>query len=159
MIISTNQKEVISLRFKLNIDSNAEEITEVTAKKRSSFVDELEYLILKYNEDDKITAYTEDDIKILKFSEIDCVTVINGKTTAIDNNGQQFRLKHRLYELESILPASFIKINKSSIANRNRIEKFTAAFSGSIDAVFKSGYTDYVSRRCFAQIRKELKAK
>ena len=56
-----------------------------------------------------------------------------------------------------LLPAYFMKINKSSIANRNRIEKFAAAFSGSVDVIFKSGYRDYVSRRCFADIKKELK--
>ena len=52
---------------------------------------------------------------------------------------------------------NLIKINKSSLANRKQIERFSAAFSGSVDVIFKSGFRDYVSRRCFADIKKELK--
>ncbi|MBQ5346928.1 MAG: LytTR family transcriptional regulator, partial [Ruminococcus sp.] len=66
-------------------------------------------------------------------------------------------LSFNLYEAAQELPASFIKINKSTIANKTRIERFSAVFSGSVDVIFKSGYTDYVSRRCFAEIKKELK--
>ena len=60
-------------------------------------------------------------------------------------------------EISEILPNYFIRINKSSLANRKQIERFSAAFSGSVDVIFKSGYRDYVSRRCFAEIKKELK--
>ena len=63
----------------------------------------------------------------------------------------------RLYELSEVLPGCFIKINKSSLANRTRIDRFSAAFSGSVDVIFKCGYRDYVSRRCFSEIKKELK--
>ena len=103
------------------------------------------------------TAYTEDDIKVLKFSEIECVTVDGSKTYAVDVTGERYRLKMRLYEISEILPGYFIKINKSSLANRKQIERFSAAFSGSVDVIFKSGFRDYVSRRCFADIKKELK--
>jgi DNA-binding LytR/AlgR family response regulator len=56
--------------------------------------------------------------------------------------------------LESILPTYFIRINKSTLANEHRIERFDAAFSGGVDAVFRCGYREYVSRRCFAEIRR-----
>ena len=124
---------------------------------KEEYLARLEELVRGYSGDNSITAYTEDDIKVLPFSEIECVTVENGKTYALTVSGERFRLKRKLYEIGELLPAYFMKINKSSIANRNRIEKFAAAFSGSVDVIFKSGYRDYVSRRCFADIKKELK--
>lgn len=144
------------MKFDLQVNSKAEERVSAILHSRCEFADKLEEMVMKYNGSDTVTVYTEDDIAVLKFSDIECVTVINSKTFAIDKNGQSYRLKKRLYEIEEILPSSFIKINKSSIANRNSIKKFSAAFSGSVDVIFKSGYTDYVSRRCFAQIKKEL---
>ena len=60
----------------------------------------------------------------------------------------------RLYELEAMLPASFIRINKSALANEAHLERFTASFNGAVDAVFRSGYREYVSRRCFAEIKR-----
>ena len=91
---------------------------------------------------------------MLPFSEIVCITVLEGKTLAVDRNGKKYRLKQRLYELEAMLPPSFIRINKSSIANERLIERFAANFSGAVDAVFRGGYREYVSRRCFAQIKR-----
>ena len=145
------------MNFKLTIDKTQEERVEATLRSKGDFADRLEELVRGYSGDNSITAYTEDDIKVLAFSEIECVTVENGKTYALTVSGERFRLKRKLYEIGELLPAYFMKINKSSIANRNRIEKFAAAFSGSVDVIFKSGYRDYVSRRCFADIKKELK--
>ena len=110
------------MRFKLNIDKTKDELVEATLHGKGDFSYRLEELVLGYTGEDRITAYTEDDIKILKFSEIECITVDGSKTVAIDNSGARYRLKMRLYELEEILPGYFIKINKSSLANRTRIE-------------------------------------
>ena len=60
----------------------------------------------------------------------------------------------RLRDLEQILPSYFIRINKSTLANEHRIDRFDAVFSGGVDAVFRCGYREYVSRRCFAEIRR-----
>ena len=84
--------------------------------------------------------------------------MLEGKTHAIDTQGRKYRLKQRLYELEPQLPSCFIRINKSSFANENRLERFAATFSGAVDAVFKCGYREYVSRRCFAAIRRRYDA-
>jgi DNA-binding LytR/AlgR family response regulator len=88
------------------------------------------------------------------YEETECITVIDRKVIAIDTEGRRYRIKERLRELESILPSYFIRINKSTLANEHRILRFDAAFSGSVDAVFRCGYRDYVSRRCFAEIKR-----
>ena len=125
-----------------------------TVHEPSAMTEQIQQLVMEYTGTDRITAYGEDDTVILKFQQIACITVQDGKTYAIDTKGRQYRLKQRLYELEGLLPASFIRINKSAIANENHIQKFAANFSGAVDVVFQGGYREYVSRRCFAQIKR-----
>lgn len=145
------------MKFKLIIDAEKDEEIVATVHGRSALIDEIESLILKHT--DRIPGYTEDDIKMLSVAEIQCVTVLDGKTYAIDGNNRRYRLKQRLYELEQQLPSSFIRINKSTLANENALDRFSVTYAGSIDAVFKCGYKEYVSRRCFAQIKRRLESK
>lgn len=145
------------MKFRLIIDKNKDEEVVITAHQRSAFIDEIEALLSRHT--DRIPGYTEDDIKMLSASDIECVTVLDGKTYAIDHKNRRYRLKQRLYELETVLPASFIRINKSTLANQSALDRFTVTITGSVDAVFKCGYTEYVSRRCFAQIKRRLEEK
>lgn len=145
------------MKFKLIIDKEKDEEIIATVKQRTALIDEIEALISKHT--DRIPGYTEDDIKMLSVSEIECITVLEGKTYAIDSKNQRYRLKQRLYELEEQLPSSFIRINKSTLANEARLNRFKVTYAGSVDAVFECGYTEYVSRRCFAQIKRRLESK
>ena len=145
------------MKFELNVNPDIDEAVRADVHKRSDFTERLEQLVLEFNGNSSITAYAEDEIKVIDFNEIECVTVIDGKSGVVDAHGRLYRIRYKLYEAAELLPSSFIKINKSTIANKKRIERFSAAFSGSVNVIFKSGYTDYVSRRCFAEIKKEWK--
>ena len=145
------------MKFKLIIDQEKDEEVVITAHHRSALIDEIETLISKHT--DRIPGYTEDDIKMLQVSQIECVTVLDGKTYAIDSQNTHYRLRMRLYELENILPACFIRINKSSLANLNRLDRFSTTYIGAVDAIFKCGYKEYVSRRCFTEIKRRFDAK
>ena len=145
------------MKFRLIIDKEKDEEVVITAHQRTPLTDEIETLVSKHT--DRIPGYTEDDIKMLSASDIECVTVLDGKTYAIDRSNCRYRLKQRLYELEKQLPSSFVRINKSTLANETRLDRFAVTYAGSIDAVFKCGYTEYVSRRCFAQIKRRLEKK
>ena len=145
------------MKFRLIINKEIDEEVVATVHRRSPLTDEIEALISKYT--DRIPGYMEDDIKMLSVAEIECITVLDGKTYAIDSKNCHYRLKQRLYELEQQLPASFIRINKSTLANESALDRFTVTIAGSVDALFKCGYREYVSRRCFAQIKRRLEAK
>ena len=147
------------MKFRLIIDKEKDEEVVVTVHNRSALIDEIEALIQNQAGIDRITGYTEDDVKILSVSEIECVTVLEGKTYAIDSKNRRYRLKQRLYALEAQLPSSFIRINKSTLANERALERFAVTIAGSVDAVFKCGYREYVSRRCFSEIKRRLKTK
>ena len=81
--------------------------------------------------------------------------VEDGKVYALTES-EKYRLKQRLYLLEEMLDVSFVKINKSCIANIRKIKKFDASFSGTLTVVFKNGYRDYVSRRNLKSVKERL---
>ena len=102
-------------------------------------------------------VYKDDEMLKLDFSQIECITVMDRKVIAIDTKGTRYRMQDRLRDLEEILPSYFIRINKSTLANEHRIQRFATVFSGGVDAVFYCGYKEYVSRRCFAEIKRRYK--
>ena len=147
------------MKFKLIIDKDAEEEIVAVVHETSSLTDQIEDLVRAYTGNYKITVYNEDEMKQLCFSDIECITVIDRKIFVIDGTGKKYRMNQRLCDLEQILPSYFIRINKSTIANENRILRFGTAYTGAVDAIFKCGYKDYVSRRCFAEIKRRLNGK
>ena len=142
------------MKYKRFIDKDAEEEIIAIVHAPSSLTREIEDLVHSFSGERFIMGYRKDEMRKLSFEEIDCITVIERKVIAIDTKGNHYSLKDRLRDLEDILPSYFIRINKSTLANEHRIQRFDATFSGGVDAVFHCGYREYVSRRCFAEIRR-----
>ena len=142
------------MKYKLIIDKDAEEEIVATVHAPSSLTQKIEDLVRNFSGADFIMGYQDEEIRKLSFGDIECITVLERKVIAIDTKGEHYSLKDRLRDLEDILPSYFIRINKSTLANEHRIERFNAVFSGGIDAVFYCGYKEYVSRRCFAGIKR-----
>ena len=142
------------MKYKLIIDKDADE--EIIAKVHapSSLTEQIENLVCSFSGTESIMGYNDDEMKKLLFSEIECITVVDKKVIAVDTKGKRYRIQERLRDLENILPSYFIRINKSTLANEHRIERFDAVFNGGVDAVFRCGYREYVSRRCFSQIKR-----
>ena len=142
------------MKYELIIDRDAQESVIVTARAPSALTQKIEDLVRSYSGTDSILGSREDELRRLLFSDIECITILDRKVMAIDRAGKEYRIQERLRDLEQLLPSYFIRINKSTLANEHRIARFDAGFSGSMDAVFHCGYREYVSRRCFAQIRR-----
>ena len=142
------------MKYKIIIDKDAEEEIVAVVHGPSALTRQIEDLVCGFSGQDFVMGSREDEIRKLPFSEIECITIVQRKVTAIDIRGGRFFLKERLRDLEAKLPSYFIRINKSTLANEHRIVRFDAAFSGGVDAVFQCGYREYVSRRCFSEIRR-----
>ena len=147
------------MKYRLIIDKNAPEEIVAIVHAPSALTQQIENLVCSYSGVDSILGCRDDELRKLAFSEIECITVMDRKVIAIDIAGNHYRLQDRLRDLEDILPTYFIRINKSTLANEHRIARFDAVFSGGVDAVFRCGYREYVSRRCFAQIRRRYERK
>ena len=142
------------MKYKLIIDKNAEEEIIAIVHTPSMLTQQIENLVCSFSGVDSIMGYREDEMRKLSFEEIECITIQDRKVIAIDSKGNSYRLQDRLRDLEDMLPSYFIRINKSTLANEHCILRFNAAFSGGVDAIFQCGYREYVSRRCFAEIRR-----
>ena len=147
------------MKYKLIIDKDAEEEIIAVVHAPSSLTQRIENLVCSFSGPDFLMGYREDEIRKLAFAEIECITILDRKVIAVDTRGTRYRLQERLRDLEDVLPSYFIRINKSALANEHRIAKFDAVFSGGVDAVFCCGYREYVSRRCFAEIRRRYEGK
>jgi DNA-binding LytR/AlgR family response regulator len=142
------------MKYRLIIDKNAQEEILAIVHAPSSLTQQIENLVFSFSGTDGIMGYKDDEMRKLTFSEIECITILDRKVVVIDKNGIRYRIRDRLRDLEDILPSYFIRINKSTLANEHRIARFDAVFNGSVDAVFQCGYREYVSRRCFAEIKR-----
>ena len=142
------------MKYKLVIDKNADEEIVAIVHAPSSLTQQIENLVCNFSGIDYLMGYRDDQMRKLSFQEIECFTILDRKVSAIDTAGYRYRIQDRLRDLEDILPSYFIRINKSTLANEHCIARFDAVFSGGVDAVFQCGYREYVSRRCFAQIRR-----
>jgi DNA-binding LytR/AlgR family response regulator len=147
------------MKYRLVIDKQAEEEIIAVVHAPSALTEQIENLVCSFTGTDCLMGYREDELRKLSFGEIECITVLDRRVVAIDAEGSQYRIQDRLRELEHILPSYFIRINKSTLANEHRIARFDAVFSGGVDAVFRCGYREYVSRRCFAEIRRRYERK
>ena len=147
------------MKYKLIIDKDAEEEIIAIVHGPSSLTQQIENLVCSFSGADSLMGYREDELRKLAFEEIECITILDRKVIAIDKRANHYRLQERLRDLEAILPSYFIRINKSTLANEHRIARFDDAFSGGVDAVFQCGYREYVSRRCFSEIRRRYERK
>ena len=145
------------MKFKLIIDKECEEEIVAKVHSASELTKKIEDLVLSYHGEDGIVVHDDYELVTLKFSDIECMTIIDRKLFVIDKSAKKYRLSGTLSDVEAVLPAYFIRINKSTLANERRLSCFKTTFSGGVDAIFKCGYKDYVSRRCFAEIKRRYK--
>lgn len=145
------------MKFKLLINPHKNEIVEAQVHQKSIFTDNLEKFVLTNGNSNSIIGYDDKDLIILQLEDIIMITILDNKITAICTNNKKYHLRKRIYQLTNELPNSFWRINKSSIVNKIYIDRFEETKTAGVNIVMKNGLSDYVSRRCFSKIRKELK--
>lgn len=126
------------------IDENAEEKIEIHSQKRDALVEQIEGLVNSFG--NSLIGYKNDEIVPLAADDIYRIYVNLNKVFASTDNGV-YQLKNRLYQLEEMLGAQFIKINQSALVNKKKIEKFSSSWGGSLTVELTNGETDFISRR------------
>lgn len=141
------------MKFTFILDKGREEETVVYAHEKTEMVEKIERIISDATQ--TLIGYSETQVIKLQADEVCCFTVDDNKIYALTDK-EKLQLKCRLYNLEDTLSDSFIKINKSCIANLKMIDRFSADFSGALKVTFKNGYTEYVSRRNIKNVKERL---
>ena len=126
----------------------------IHTKEKNELCEKIEQLVDESCEE--LLGYGDKSIFTLSQGEIYCFSIEDGKLFAFSDKGK-LKIQKRLYELEKQLGENFVKINQSCLINVKKIEKFDVSLGGALRVTLKNGYRDYVSRRCFAEIKKELK--
>lgn len=135
------------------IEEVSEEKVLIYANKRTKLIDEIESLVESVNVD--LTGTYNDEIIKIDINDVSCFLSENNKVFALIND-KKYQIKQRLYQIEEMNLAQFIKINQSCLANKKKIKKFESTIGGSLKVVFKNGYIDYISRRELKNVKQRM---
>ena len=133
-------------------DEHEEEVV-IYARERTKLTDDIEALVI--GSVPELIGYKENQTVKLSSDSVYCFTVEDNKVYALTDS-EKLQIKLRLYQLEEILPDTFVKINQSCIANIRKIERFDTSISGTLLIKFKNGYKDYVSRRQMKAVKERF---
>ena len=141
------------MKLTLIIDPDREEEVVIYARECNETVEKIQQLVCRKPAElmgfDGETATVLDYVKVCYFmTENDRVYACVGD--------RRYRVRHRLYQLEQMAPAEYVKIHQSCLANTRQIARFEVAFSGALRVVFKNGDTDYVSRRQLKSVKERF---
>ncbi len=120
--------------------------------------EEIQALLAKLSENKPqiLLGYREDAVTILDPHSVIRIYAASGKITALTEQGE-YLLKHRLYEIEELLPKStFVRISNSEIINLKKVHNFDLSFAGTICVKLLNGDRTYVSRRYVSKIKQVL---
>lgn len=141
------------MKCKIIIDAEREEEIIVYAKKASRLTEAIERMVRE--EETAWIGYGEESIVPLNPKDVCCFSVEGNKVYAYLEK-EKLLMKRRLYQLEERMPAEFIKINQSCLANCKKIARFDVSFSGALRVVFQNGHSDYVSRRQLKAVKERF---
>ncbi|MBQ2735784.1 MAG: LytTR family transcriptional regulator [Clostridia bacterium] len=135
------------------MDKSREEEVVIYLQKPSDLPARIEALLEEGRRE--LIGYGDKTIVKLDVREVVCFTVEDGRVYAVTAE-EKLQLRRRLYELEEMLDADFLKINQSCIANVRKIQRFDVSLGGSLLVIFQNGYRDYVSRRRLKTVKERI---
>ena len=141
------------MKCTLIITNEHEEEVVIYARERTKLTDDIEALVI--GSVPELIGYKENQTVKLSSDSVYCFTVEDNKVYALTAS-EKLQIKLRLYQLEEILPDTFVKIHQSCIANIRKIERFDTSISGTLLIKFKNGYKDYVSRRQMKAVKERF---
>jgi DNA-binding LytR/AlgR family response regulator len=141
------------MKCTLIITNEHEEEVVIYARERTKLTDDIEALVI--GSVPELIGYKENQTVKLSSDSVCCFTVEDNKVYALTDI-EKLQIKLRLYQLEEMLPDTFVKINQSCIANIRKIERFDTSVSGTLLIKFKNGYKDYVSRRQMKAVKERF---
>lgn len=81
----------------------------------------------------------------------------NGKEIDCHTENDAFSVKYKLYELEEMLPANFVRVSKSTILNIDKIYSIDKnIISSSLVQFYKTHKQVYISRYYYKAVREKL---
>ena len=102
-----------------------------------------------------VVAEKQERLFVLRPEEIYMIRVENEKTL-IYTRDESYLSGKRLYELETALGGGFLRINKSTLVNLQRLDYVEPILGGLMLLVLKNGCRDHISRRYLPAFKQYL---
>lgn len=102
-----------------------------------------------------IDGYFNQDIHMLKVDEIYSIYA-DGPKVYLQTEEQEFETKKKLYELETKFSKDFVRINKSTLINLNKIASIQLATISSTQALLDNGVSIHISRKYIKELKSKL---
>lgn len=135
------------------VDRERDEEVVIYVREKSRISEEIERFVS--NLASGLIGFEENEIVPINVNDVYCFTVEDGRVYALTNDNK-LRLKQRLYEIEDIAGADFLKINQSCLIRVDKIKKFDASLTGGLSVILKNGYKDYISRRQLKTVKERI---
>ena len=144
----------MAFKIRLLIDENAEEEIIIRCKSPSEEVLRIQSLLAASTRELELTSGDEThfiETKSILFFETD------GNKTAAHTKNKMYYTDKKLYELEEILPRSFMRISKSCIANTSAICSIKREYTGVCEARFHDTQKKvYISRSHYKSFKEKI---
>lgn len=142
------------MKIHVHIDDEYEE-TEVHIY-ASTYSEKLEKILnrLKLVEQETMIGYLDEDIHILKVTDIYAVLIEESKVY-LQTEEAEYESKYKLYEIEENYAKSFARINRSTLINVDHLQMIQKKF-GKTEVILLNEVSFPISRRYFATIKRKL---
>lgn len=147
----------IKVRTNISNEFDSIEVIVNAPKLNNDVQDIVNNLLNTSNEITEVSAIRDNEIFIIKISDI-IMFYSEDKDILCKTNEGIFKVKEKLYQLEDNLPQnSFIRISNSAIINVDHVKCFDVSILGQIIVKFKNNTYEYVSKRRVSEVMKFLK--
>ncbi|PWJ50794.1 LytTR family DNA-binding domain-containing protein [Faecalicatena contorta] len=149
------------MKIRIEIDENLiEEEVIVRGSSLNEQVQQIQRALSEISKQEQRIVFHKDETEYyLPLTEI-LFFETDGKAIHAHTAGDIYLIKHRLYELEEILPGYFMRVSKSTILNVRCIYSINRSVSTSCVVQFKDTHKQvYVSRYYYKPLRNRLEEK
>lgn len=92
-------------------------------------------------------------------SDIICFIETSGDEEILKIHGikDEYQVRARLYEMERLLPAVFVRVSRSAIVNLDHVVSYKPLLNGLMEARCSNEKSVYISRRYLRELRERLR--
>lgn len=139
------------------IDKAKEEAVELFIHQHNKSIENLiDYIENEKFKSIKLSCYKDGRIYKVKSDDIYFVETTK-KDLLIHTEKDIYEYKNRLYEIEKILPAQFVRISKSTILNLEKVLVYNPLLNGLMEVKLINNEITYISRKYLREVREKIK--
>lgn len=155
MLLYEQGKET-SMKIQLMIDEKFQETEiHICAKQYDEQIEQLMKQLQVVQTTTVIDGYLQQDIHMLKIKDIYFIYA-EGAKVYLQTTEHEFESKRKLYELETMLSHDFVRVNKSTLVNIDKIASIQMGRIGSTEIILDDESSVHVSRKYLKELKSRL---